>query len=163
ALLRQPFLFNLVNPFAVSRRRCLARALRPFQNDSRSSPSRERCRLRPTTGLSEAPGAFRMQDVKNRRAAARFPLILPAELVAIDSGPNLLARTSDVSRTGCYIDTLNPISSGSLVRIKLTRGKETFDVTAKIMYVSPGLGMGVRFEDPPASQLSILDRWLAEI
>jgi len=33
---------------------------------------------------------------------------------------------------------------------------------AKVMYVSPGLGMGLSFEDPAPAQLAILDHWLAD-
>lgn len=104
-----------------------------------------------------------MPDVlAERRSAARFSLILAAEITEIPEGSPLHARTSDVSRTGCYIDTLNPIPTGTLVRTRLTRGREIFEVIAKVVYVSPGLGMGLRFEDPPAPQLLILDRWLAD-
>src|SRR2546429_2203024 len=34
------------------------------------------------------------------------------------------ARTSDLSRTGCFIDTREPMSSGSAISIKLTQGGE---------------------------------------
>ena len=103
-----------------------------------------------------------MPDVLERRAAARFPLILVAEITEIPDGATLHARTSDVSRTGCYIDTLNPISAETMVRTRLTRGGEVFEAIAKVVYVSPGLGMGLHFTDPPDAQLSILNRWLAE-
>ncbi len=98
----------------------------------------------------------------DRRTASRFALILAAEITQIPEGSPLHARTSDVSRTGCYIDTLNPIPSGTLVSIRLTRGRDEFESVAKVMYVSPGLGMGLRFEDPAPAQLAILDRWLAD-
>jgi hypothetical protein len=63
-------------------------------------------------------------------------------------GARLNARSADISRTGCYIDTLNPIPAGSKVRVRLTRGTEILDVLAKVVYVSLGLGMGLHFEDP---------------
>ena len=43
----------------------------------------------------------------DRRNATRYPLILICEVVDI-SGTKMMARTSDVSRTGCYLDTLKP-------------------------------------------------------
>lgn len=100
--------------------------------------------------------------MQNRRSADRVPLILVAEVTEVDSGARLSARTSDVSRTGCYIDTLNPNPSGTVVRVKLTREGEELELLARIVYVSPRLGMGVRFDEsitPP--QLAILDRWIA--
>lgn len=103
-----------------------------------------------------------MPDVMaDRRASPRFALILVAIPTDIESDAKLTARISDVSRTGCYVDTLNPIPIGSMVRIALARGDETFETRAKVVYVSPGLGMGIQFQDPIApSQLAILDHWL---
>lgn len=103
-----------------------------------------------------------MPDVMaDRRAAPRYPSILVAEVIERSTGTRLYARTSDVSRTGCYVDTLNPMPSGTAVRILFTQNGETIEVPAQIVYVSPGLGMGVRFDDPvPAKQLAVLDRWL---
>lgn len=99
--------------------------------------------------------------MQNRRSAERRPLIIAVEVVEVDSGTRLSARTSDVSRTGCYIDTLNPTPSGTVVRVKLTHEGEELDLLARIVYVSPRLGMGVRFDESiSAAQLAILDRWL---
>jgi hypothetical protein len=100
--------------------------------------------------------------MQNRRSADRVPLILVAEVTEVDSGARLSARTSDVSRTGCYIDTLNPTPSGTVVRVRLSHDAEELDLLARIVYVSPRLGMGVRFDESiTPAQLAILDRWLA--
>lgn len=100
-----------------------------------------------------------MQD---RRDAQRLPLILAVEVTEVDSGAQLSARTSDVSRTGCYVDTLNPSPSGTVVRVKFNHNGEQLDLLARIVYVSPRLGMGVRFDESISpEQLAILDRWLA--
>jgi hypothetical protein len=56
-----------------------------------------------------------MPDVTvERRSARRHVMVLAAEVVELPSGAKLSARRSDISRTGCYIDTLNP--SGSRIR-----------------------------------------------
>jgi hypothetical protein len=99
--------------------------------------------------------------MSNRRNSPRFALILVASLTEVGSGNRLSARTSDVSRTGCYVDTLNPILKGGLVNVTLTRGEEVFQSRGRVMYVSPGLGMGIQFEEPiEPDQLQVLDRWL---
>jgi hypothetical protein len=104
-----------------------------------------------------------MSDVMtDRRAAARYPLILVAEVTGLTDSAVLNARSSDVSRSGCYIDTLNPIPVGSQVQVRLVRGEETFEAAARVMYVCPGLGMGVMFDkNVPEEKLAVLDRWLA--
>ena len=100
-----------------------------------------------------------MQD---RRDAQRLPLILAVEVIEVDSGARLSARTSDVSRTGCYVDTLNPTPTGTVVRVKFSHNGEQLDLLARIVYVSPRLGMGIRFDESISpEQLAILDRWLA--
>ena len=98
----------------------------------------------------------------DRRAAPRFSLILLAEVMDLLSSTKFTARTSDVSRKGCYIDMLNPLPQGTKINVRLQNEKETFEARGRVIYVSPGLGMGVAFaEDVPANQLAVLDRWLA--
>jgi hypothetical protein len=97
----------------------------------------------------------------DRRVNPRYPLILVAAVTEVASGMKLNARTSDVSRTGCYIDSLNPMPAGTPICVKLIQGGEEVEVRGTVMYVSPGLGMGVAFEENmPLSQRVILERWL---
>ncbi len=98
----------------------------------------------------------------DRRSAPRYPLILSAEVSDKPSGAKFSARTADVSRTGCYIDMLNPIPAGSQVAVRLQHEDEFFEADGRVVYISPGLGMGIAFASnvPPAQQ-AILDRWLA--
>lgn len=97
----------------------------------------------------------------NRRNAPRYPLILIAEVVELPSGTKMMARTSDVSRTGCYLDTLMPAPKGTQIQLRLVCGEEVFQTQAMVVYVSPGLGMGIRFDEQMSEhQLLILDRWL---
>lgn len=96
-----------------------------------------------------------------RRTAPRYPLILSAEVTDLASGAKSAARTSDVSRTGCYIDTLNPIPPGSKIHIKLLNESEAFETDGRVIYISPGLGMGVAFTSQAPGQIEILDKWLA--
>ncbi len=98
----------------------------------------------------------------DRRGAPRHPVILFAEVTYHLSSAKFTARTSDVSRTGCYMDMLNPLPRGTQIQVRLHNQKEMFEWAAKVIYVSPGLGMGVAFaENPPADQKEVLDRWLA--
>jgi PilZ domain len=119
-------------------------------------------KIRRLAQVSQGEGDLHMPDVMaDRRDAPRYPLILIAEVTEIASGAKVTARTSDVSRTGCYIDTLNPAPKGTQIRLRLLRGQETFETEARVVYVSPGLGMGVRFHEYAVEkQLAALDRWL---
>jgi hypothetical protein len=98
----------------------------------------------------------------DKRHDPRIPLIAAVEVTEVATGTRLSARTSDLSRSGCYIDTLNPTPSKTVVRVRLTHGSEELELPGRVVYVSPGLGMGVRFdEDLTPTQLLTLDRWLS--
>jgi hypothetical protein len=97
----------------------------------------------------------------DRRVAPRYPLILLAEVTDLLSSTRFTARTSEVSRTGCYIDMLSPLPRGTQVHVRLKNGGQVFESAATVMYVSPGLGIGVAFGEMPAEQQTLLDRWLA--
>ncbi len=98
---------------------------------------------------------------KERRRAQRYPLVLTAEFIVLGTRAKLNGRASDTGRFGCYIDTLNPSPAGTPLELRLSHAGETFQTNAKVVFVSPGLGMGVAFMDTPASQQELLDRWLA--
>ena len=97
----------------------------------------------------------------DRRVAPRYPIILLAEVTDLLSATKFVARTADISRTGCYIDMLHPLPRGTKVHVRLHRQKEIFESPATVMYVSPGLGIGVAFTDLTSAQQAILDRWLS--
>jgi hypothetical protein len=99
----------------------------------------------------------------NRRASPRYPIVLTAEITEPVSGACLSVRTGDLSRGGCYVDTMNPFPPGTPIRIKLSQGGESFEDNAWVIYASPGLGMGVHFAEPiPPQQLAVLERWLEQ-
>jgi len=102
-----------------------------------------------------------MPDVTvERRSAPRYPMVLSAEVVELPRGARLSARTADISITGCYIDTLNPIPQGSEVRLRITHHDEIFEAVGRVVYVSYGLGMGVAFTKVGEEQKARLARWL---
>jgi hypothetical protein len=101
-------------------------------------------------------------SIEDKRTDPRVPLIAAVEVTEVATGTRLNSRTSDISRTGCYIDTLNPTPVKTIVRVRLTHAGEELELPARIVYVSPGLGMGVRFdEDLSPAQIACLDRWLS--
>jgi len=97
-----------------------------------------------------------------RRSAPRYALVLAAEVVEFPSSARLNARTSDISSKGCYVDTLNPMSQGAQIRLRLTHNDEIFEAVGRVVYVSPGLGMGIIFETVTTEQQSRLDHGLTD-
>lgn len=96
-----------------------------------------------------------------RRQAPRYPLILTAEVVHLPSKARFVAQTSDLSRSGCYIDTLNPLPPGSKIHVRLQHEQESFESDGRVIYISPGLGMGIAFTSASPGQTAVLERWLS--
>jgi hypothetical protein len=104
------------------------------------------------------------KSVAERRKAPRYQLILLAEVFDEDGNALMTARSSDVSLVGCYIDTLNPAAVGASISVRLKQDEETFAAAARVMYVCPGLGMGIKFDsETPGGQMAILERWLEAV
>jgi hypothetical protein len=72
-------------------------------------------------------------------------------------------RVTEISRNGCYVDIMNALPVGTLLRLKISCDQGTFLTKGNIIYVHPGIGMGVAFIDPPEEQLKVLDSWLAAL
>ncbi|HUL33302.1 MAG TPA: PilZ domain-containing protein [Candidatus Eisenbacteria bacterium] len=97
-----------------------------------------------------------------RRSAPRYPMVFSAEVVELPRGAKFCARTADISKTGCYIDTLNPIPETMQVRLRITHDDEIFEAIGRVVYVSPSLGMGIVFVEVEPEQRARLDRWFSE-
>jgi Ribonuclease G/E len=89
-------------------------------------------------------------------------MVLAADIVELPRGARLHARTADISRTGCYVDTLNPIPQGSKVRVRITHHQEIFEALGAVVYSSPLLGMGIAFSEVSLEQMGRLQGWLEE-
>jgi len=80
---------------------------------------------------------------RERRRAPRYPFIADAELVEIESGTKLKARTGDLSIGGCFLETLNPSPEGTQVQVTILQGNTTFTGIGRVVFVFPNLGMGI--------------------
>jgi hypothetical protein len=97
------------------------------------------------------------------RTAPRFSFVAEAEVVGVSDEIRVVARISELSSRGCYVDTVNPFPEGTELRLRIRYGCSTCELTGKIIYTHTGYGMGVVFEDMPAEQRATLDAWLGEL
>jgi len=95
-----------------------------------------------------------------RRNNRRCSFIASAQLVDLNSNSRLAARTADIDRGGCYIDTLNPLPAGTTVLLRVRRENELFKSNAEVVYAQTGIGMGLAFIAAEAEQLQTLDQWV---
>jgi hypothetical protein len=72
----------------------------------------------------------------------------------------LTARASDLSVGGCYVEALTPLPVGSEVRVGLHKDNNVIELSGKIVYSSPGLGMGIAFTQAETDDQAALEEWL---
>lgn len=97
---------------------------------------------------------------QERRRSPRFPFIASAEVHEENNGSRLSAQTSDISATGCYVDTMNPLPGGTAVRVKVFNETQSFEAAATVAYSVAHLGMGLSFGEVPPSSRDVLRTWL---
>jgi PilZ domain len=100
---------------------------------------------------------------REHREVPRFTLIASIEVREPESDMRIKGRISEISRKGCYVDVLNTLPEGTLLDVHISRDQGTFQTKGKIVYVQPGMGMGVTFVETAPEQLQTLDTWLAEM
>jgi hypothetical protein len=111
--------------------------------------------------ISEANGIDCRES--ERRRHLRFPFIASAEAIEPQSHATLKGRVSDLGFGGCYVDTMNPFAVGTLIKILLAKGNNTFEADARVMFSHAGMGMGVAFVSAVPQQFQILQDWLTEL
>jgi hypothetical protein len=95
------------------------------------------------------------------RKSPRFPFIASAQVTETRTEAQLQARTSDLSREGCYLDMLNPLPTGTLLKINVTHQNKQLDAVGRVVHSQLNVGMGVLFEE--VGQRAVIDAWLAEL
>jgi hypothetical protein len=98
-----------------------------------------------------------------RRSHARYMFTTTSEVTDIKSGTKNVARSSDVSLGGCYIDTGSPLPLGTAVRLCLKKENKIFEAQAEVTSATVGMGMGLRFTSVDPKQLQILKKWVGAL
>jgi hypothetical protein len=108
-------------------------------------------------------GKYAEHDANDRRRQARYPFTVTVEAVEPRSKTKIQGRTSDLSREGCYVDSNNSFSAGSIVELRLIKEKRSFEAQAEVVYSLAGMGMAVKFKCADPEKLWILDKWIGEL
>jgi hypothetical protein len=95
-----------------------------------------------------------------RRRAPRHPFVATAEVEDVAVGSRLPTRVSDLSASGCYVDTVNPFPGGTEVRVKIFTMTQQFEAPATVAYAVQHLGMGLNFHGVAPENEVVLRSWL---
>ena len=98
-----------------------------------------------------------------RPRTPRYSVRAIAEVVDAESGLRLDARATNMSLIGCYLATTNPLLVGRRVKLQLTRGDSTIEISGTVVRSETNVGMGISFTELDASQLAILEKWFIDL
>ena len=99
--------------------------------------------------------------IAERRRAVRQNFSAAAEVVEVVSGARLrlIARVSDLSTGGCYLDTINPFSPETKTHLRIHHGNVSFTCVAVVKSAQIGMGMGLAFGTLDQARKDILESW----
>ena len=120
-------------------------------------------RSSPSSTGSAVLSAQNSAPPEKRRAVRRIQFVASAEVTARDTDTLLSARMSELGLGGCYVDTLSPFPSGTLVHVRIIRDGGAFECEAKVVYIHEGFGMGIAFTNMALDQRRMLENWIADL
>jgi len=83
------------------------------------------------------------------------------EIILESASGKRQARISDVSKGGCFIDTLTNVREGEEVSLSGTLdGGEQLNVRGRVVYVMNGFGFGVSFIDVDSTSESAIRKMI---
>lgn len=99
---------------------------------------------------------------QGKRREPRYAFIASAELFEAQTASRMSTQVSDLSRGGCYVDTINPLPDGTVVHIKIFTETHSFEADAAVVYSHAHLGMGMKFREIQPQSVEVLRLWLPE-
>ena len=97
---------------------------------------------------------------QERRAHPRLTLQVQIELRVDGEEVPFRLETSDLSKGGCYIQTMMPLSEGTYLHLTMWINDSPVRVRAKVVTRHPQFGNGIMFLEFQGDGKRILDRYL---
>jgi hypothetical protein len=102
---------------------------------------------------------------QERRRTVRYSVNATVVVVEVKSRTRMTGRVSDLSSTGCYVDTISPFPLETAVQFRLSCEGRSLQGEARVSYSLPGMGMGMglAFTSLAADQLESLRAWIGSL
>ena len=110
--------------------------------------------------LTTTPNVTHRQS--DRRRVPRVPFKATSVVTEIGSSQMVVARTNELSRFGCFVQTTKPYPQGTRVHIEMADGGNIFTASGVVAYLTRD-GMGIVFSMIEAEKYEILANWLSRI
>lgn len=84
---------------------------------------------------------------------------IPIGIIMESSSGKREARISDLSMSGCFIDSIANVREGEIIRFKLSLAQgDTENLSGEVAYILEGIGFGIKFTGLSDEQQIIIDR-----
>lgn len=94
----------------------------------------------------------------NKRRFPRHKISLPLELRDERIGTPMRINATDVSGSGCYVETIMPLPAGTVLRAEFYLESERVNINAVVRTCDPGVGNGIEFTGlPPEGKQRLQD------
>jgi hypothetical protein len=110
----------------------------------------------------EKPGPSVAPAAADRRTHPRYEFTAAVEVVAAESGTRIQTRLRDLSQQGCYVDTDSPFPLQTATDVRITKGAQSFEARARVVFSQASKGMGLVFTTIEREQLGTLETWIGE-
>src|SRR5580658_7654404 len=110
----------------------------------------------PHSGREAQPGKSKADAAADRRREFRSPFTAAAIVMEPRTQTRIEGRCSDLSLGGCYVDTLNPLPVGAIVRIRIDRNARRFEAGGTVAYSHFALGMGLKLNEMGSEDRNLL-------
>jgi hypothetical protein len=84
-------------------------------------------------------------DPSNRRRFRRHKVSLPLELRDERINMPIRINATDVSGNGCYIESMQPLTRGTMLKVDFWMDTEHIKISAIVRTCDPGVGNGIEF------------------
>jgi len=90
---------------------------------------------------------------KSRRRFSRHKIFFNMEMCDERVHTPIRVRATDISANGCYVETMLPLATGTILRVEFWVDSEKMSTSGIVRTKDPGVGMGIEFTGlPPAMQ-----------
>jgi hypothetical protein len=99
----------------------------------------------------------------NRRRFPRHKISLPLELRDERVNAPLRINATDVSGNGCYVESMQPLPVGTVLKVDFWLDDEHVKITAVVRTCDPGVGNGIEFTGMPPEAKDRMQSFLEAI
>ena len=102
-------------------------------------------------------------NASERRRHKRYFCPLPIVITSPDLRFPVRGETSDVSLSGCYVNTLLPLAKDLIIDVRISIDGTEISSSACVRTCDQGVGNGIEFRDPTPAFCQTLQARLEEI